>query len=244
MMTTSFQAAKIPLHFLLLDKISIFEQLQIEEALLRADKRNWCLINTGSPEAIVMGISGKPDLLIEDRVFQMKPVPVIKRFSGGGTVFIDHNTIFVTWICNSRELSIPCCPEKIHQWTIHFYQQAFPNLGMQLRENDYVLNEQKCGGNAQYLCKDRWLHHSSLLWDFDEENMRYLSMPPKMPVYRHRRPHKDFLCKLRDYFPEKGMLSARVRETLGHVFHVSEVELEEIQELLCGGHRQATQLLK
>ena len=37
----------------------ILQQLQLEEALLRADKANWCIINDGTPSpAIVMGISG------------------------------------------------------------------------------------------------------------------------------------------------------------------------------------------
>lgn len=27
-------------------------------------------------------------------------IPVLKRFSGGGTVIVDHNTVFTTFICN------------------------------------------------------------------------------------------------------------------------------------------------
>ena len=37
----------------------ILRQLQLEEALLRADAGNWFLLNDGTPEpAIVLGISG------------------------------------------------------------------------------------------------------------------------------------------------------------------------------------------
>lgn len=39
--------------------VPILRQLQLEEALLRADSANYCIINEGTPEpAIVMGISG------------------------------------------------------------------------------------------------------------------------------------------------------------------------------------------
>ena len=42
--------------------LSILQQLRLEEALLRADDRNWCILNDGAPPtappAIVMGISG------------------------------------------------------------------------------------------------------------------------------------------------------------------------------------------
>lgn len=37
----------------------ILQQLQLEEALLRADAGNWFLINDGTPDpAVVLGISG------------------------------------------------------------------------------------------------------------------------------------------------------------------------------------------
>ena len=35
------------------------------------------------------------------------------------------------------------------------------------------------GGNAQAITKGRWLHHTSFLWAFEPENMRYLRMPDK-----------------------------------------------------------------
>ena len=43
----------------------IYDQLLLEEALLRSDTRNWCIISEGSPPAIVMGISGKKHELID-----------------------------------------------------------------------------------------------------------------------------------------------------------------------------------
>jgi hypothetical protein len=42
-----------------LARFPILQQLQLEEALLRATKCNWFLINDGTPRhSIVMGISG------------------------------------------------------------------------------------------------------------------------------------------------------------------------------------------
>ena len=42
-----------------LQNFPILRQLLLEEALLRADSSNWCIINDGtSVPAIVMGISG------------------------------------------------------------------------------------------------------------------------------------------------------------------------------------------
>lgn len=42
-----------------LQNVPILRQLLLEEALLRVDSNNWCIVNDGtSVPAIVMGISG------------------------------------------------------------------------------------------------------------------------------------------------------------------------------------------
>ena len=78
-----------------LSGLSIFEQLQLEEALLRADSDNWCIINSGASPAIVLGISAKPEEHLDLKLVRQDNIPVIKRFSGGGTVYVDPNTLFV-----------------------------------------------------------------------------------------------------------------------------------------------------
>lgn len=183
-----------------LENTPIYQQLQIEEALLRTNQSNWCLINKGSPPAIVLGISGKTEEHLHREAVIKKEIPVFRRFSGGGTVIVDENTVFVTWIANSEESEVPCCPKKILDWTTNIYRSSFTNIDFQLSENDYTLGSLKCGGNAQYLCKGRWLHHTSFLWDYRDENMQLLKMPPKIPAYRENRPHHEFICRLKNYF--------------------------------------------
>lgn len=237
---TSRQAAKIPFSFIQCRQLPILDQLRLEEALLRADDRNWCLVNSGTAPAIVMGISGKPEKFIDPHVMARNPVPVIKRFSGGGTVYVDSDTHFVTWICNAAHVGVDCCPVKVHRWSVDFYKAALPMLDVDLRENDYVVGERKWGGNAQYLCKGRWLHHSSLLWDYNESEMQRLLMPSKMPAYRQQRSHTDFLCRLRDFLPSRKVLEDQIVNHIHDRFHVTSVSLEEAQALLQRPHRQGT----
>lgn len=226
-------------YLLQLKGLPIFEQLRIEEALLRCDTRNWCIINEGSPDAIVVGISGKPELLINQDFLKRQPVPVIRRFSGGGTVFVDSSTYFVTWICNSHDVEVPCYPEKIGGWTEQFYRQAFPTLEMSLRENDYVIGDRKFGGNAQYLRKDRWLHHTSLLWDYDQTKMNYLLFPHRTPRYREKRDHHQFLCRLNEYI-SKSDLELNIIETLHKKFEVRKKSLDCVMKLMELSHRKTT----
>ena len=64
------------INLLRLQGLPILQQLRLEEALLRADAGNWCILNDGSATtAVVLGISGCGALL-----------PGIKRLCAGPTV--------------------------------------------------------------------------------------------------------------------------------------------------------------
>lgn len=229
------------MNILKLTNVPILEQLRIEEALLRADQGNWCLINTGAPPAIVMGISGKPHLLLDLEKVRRDQVQVIKRFSGGGTVYIDPQTVFVTLICNVADFSICSQPKPILEWTEKLYQPLFK--GFSACENDYVFGKRKFGGNAQYLQKGRWLHHTSFLWDYDPAKMEYLLLPEKRPNYRQDRSHTDFLCTLRPQFPKRDELVDSLYKHIKAFFKGEEVSEVFIQEILTKPHRKSTILL-
>lgn len=231
------------MHYIRLEGWPIFKQLQLEEALMRADDRNWCIINQGSEASVVLGISGKPELLINDDCHQRDSVPLIRRFSGGGTVFVDHNTLFVTFICNSEEYGVPCFPKEVMGWTEKIYRPVFEGKNFQLRENDYVFGEKKFGGNAQYLQKKRWLHHSTLLWEFDSDKMNILKLPPKMPNYRKARSHSDFLCTLKEHFKDPEEVIDGIIKSLSRNNHIKSIGATEVESILNLPHRKATVLL-
>jgi lipoate-protein ligase A len=232
-----------PLRFLDLRGFSIFQQLQIEEALLRCDQDNWCLVNSGVSPAIILGISGKIDQLVNPEAMKASPLPLIRRFSGGGTVVVDENTLFVTFLCQNASLPVLPYPEKIMRWTEKIYSPLFQEMGFHLVENDYCLHDRKCGGNAQYITKDRCLHHSSFLWDFKKSRMDYLQLPSRRPDYRENRKHEDFLCCLKDVFPSKDLFIESLRERLAKVFIFEEAKAKDIESICLKEHRKATKKL-
>ncbi len=213
----------------------IFDQLCLEEALLRTDQRNWCVINQGSPPAIVMGISGKADQLVHAEA----PLPLIRRFSGGGTVVVDQGTLFFTLICNHTALVVEPYPEPILHWMAALYAPLF-QAGFALSENDFTLFGKKFAGHAQYLAKERWLHHTSLLHDYRTENMAYLLMPEKQPKYRQNRAHDDFVCRLKDFMPDPAALFDGLLEQLASHFTVIAAPQTYLQEILERECRTAT----
>lgn len=234
--------AKPQLNLLSLQQVPIFEQLQLEEALLRTTEANWCLINHGTPPAIVMGISGDLESLVHLEHWEKRRIPIIRRFSGGGTVVVDEETLLITLICSHSAIDILPFPEQILRWNAQLYAHALRDHPFAVRENDYVLGERKFGGNAQYLAKGRWLHHTSLLWKYQPEQMKLLKIPKKAPHYRQSRNHRDFLCCLADHIENKSQFLIDVKMQLAKTFELSETALETARQHLAKSHRQSTHL--
>ena len=233
----------LPLHLVNLKNLSILEQLQHEEALLRADQQNWCLINDGSLPAIVMGISCQFDQLVDYHKLLTIPLPVIRRFSGGGTVVVDQQTIFVTFIFNSKSVPVAPFPLPIMRWTEMIYRPLFKNFPFQLKENDYVIANKKIGGNAQSIIKNRWLHHSTFLFKYNPQLMNLLLQPSKAPPYRSNRKHEEFLATLSLYWQSIDQFKIELIDELKKNFLLEVVEEKKLQEILKLPHRRATTLL-
>lgn len=196
--------------------LPILQQLHLEERLLRTSSENWCIINDGTDRpAIVMGVSGKPAELLEIESVLCDQIPVIRRFTGGGTVVVDPGTVFVTFICNKDAVAgLQPYPKPIMSWSSLLYNKVFQGIGdFHLRENDYVFGNRKFGGNAQSIIKNRWIHHTSFLWDYEVRNMAYLKLPVRAPEYRLARGHLEFICGMKDYMSRSIFIDKTVEAT-------------------------------
>ena len=228
-------------HLLHLKQSPVLTQLQIEEALLRTDEDNWYILNEGSSPAIVMGISGRAEEVVDFQKREAAALPVIKRFSGGGTVVVDEGTLFATFICQKELHPFPPYPERILKWTEEFYKEVFSLPAFSLCENDYVLGGKKCGGNAQYIRKERCLHHTTFLFDYHLERMESLLYPKRVPAYRKGRSHTDFLCKLSWHFPSQAAIAQACIRELKRRFCVKPSSFEAVLKRIEGrSHRKAT----
>ncbi|KAI7842817.1 hypothetical protein COHA_003563 [Chlorella ohadii] len=214
----------------------ILRQLQLEEALLRATQHNWFVMNDGTPQpAIVLGVSGKPHQLVHLEAAAAHGVALIRRFTGGGTVVVDRDTLFTSLIMQHQSLpGVEPYPRPVMRYTEELYGTVFgPHGPFRLRENDYCFGDVKFGGNAQAITKDRWLHHTSLLWDFQEPRMALLKQPDRQPDYRQDRDHLEFVVRLKDRLPCRATLADQLcggLEAAG--FRLQESSLAEAEEAL------------
>ncbi|KAL9266904.1 Inactive lipoate--protein ligase 2-like protein [Drosera capensis] len=229
------------MNLLKLRRFPILDQLHLEERLLRTSSDNWCIVNDGTIHpTIVMGISGKASELLDVNSVLCDQIPVIRRFTGGGTVIVDDGTVFVTFICNKDAVpGLQPYPRPIMAWSSLIYDQVFKGVGnFRLRENvadisadmvvDYVFGDRKFGGNAQSITKGRWIHHTSFLWDYEVKNMSYLKVPTRAPKYRVARDHLEFICHMKDYIPRSAFIDGTVKATADH-FTVRTIPMEEME---------------
>jgi len=130
--------------------LSVLERLLLEECLLRHEQesdgqplRNWIVVGHHEPTrhrylqvpiprsanphhnpsaVIVMGIGGKPKELLDLDLVKGEQVMTLKRFTGGGTVVLDHDSIYTT-IIGRRPVM-----DKDRQETSETNERLYPNV--------------------------------------------------------------------------------------------------------------------
>lgn len=132
--------------------LSIFDQLCLEELLLRQTMNNYYLFNTESKSlktaSIVLGLSGNINDLVNIPLAKRDNIELIRRYTGGGTVIVDDDTVFSTFIMNTEHAGCKPYPRDIMTWSETIFHPIFSKFTdksspFALRENDYVLGDNK-----------------------------------------------------------------------------------------------------
>ena len=124
-------------------------------------------------------------------------VTVLRRFSGGGAVVLGHgclNYAVALSLVSRPELSDVAASFQV---VLHAIVSALDIPGLSIHGSDLTLNDRKVSGNAQRRGRRAFVHHGTLLYDFDPSlATRYLKEPARQPGYRASRHHAEFLGNL------------------------------------------------
>ena len=146
-----------------------FFNLAVEEILLKNSKDEYLILGINSPSVII----GKHQVThreINTEFITKNSIPVIRRISGGGTVYHDHGNLNFTFIRQS-ESGKQVDFRKYTQPVIDFLASE----GVDARfegKNDLKVDGLKISGNAEHVHRNRVLHHGTLLFSTSLEMMR------------------------------------------------------------------------
>jgi len=152
-----------------LDTTDPFFNLAIEEFLLKNTNEEYLILGINDP-SIIIGKHQSGHREVNTQFVREYKIPVIRRISGGGTVFHDHGNLNFSFIRNS-ESGKQVDFRKYTQPVIDFLKSMGVNVVFE-GKNDLKVNGLKISGNAEHINGSRVLHHGTLLFSTSLEMLR------------------------------------------------------------------------
>jgi lipoate-protein ligase A len=149
----------------------------------------------------VVGYSNRVATEVNVSACVAKGVPILRRFTGGGTVLQGPGCLNYALAVRHERLEIPVDLTASYRFVLgrhleyltHWSAKAIQIQGI----SDLVLEGRKFSGNAQHRKRLCSLFHGTFLLGFDLGLIETcLRMPSKEPAYRQGRSHEAFLCNL------------------------------------------------
>jgi lipoate-protein ligase A len=139
-----------------------YKNLALEEAFLKQENlKEDILYIYQNDNVVVVGRNQNAYAEIDHKFIKQNNIKLARRISGGGAVYQDMGNICFSFITkNNQKNSFTAFLGPI----IEFLQSI--KLDAQFKgRNDLIVNGYKISGNAQYIYKDRIVHHGTLLFD-------------------------------------------------------------------------------
>ncbi len=142
------------------------EALAFEETMFRNPPTDEDIVYVWrSKPAFIVGRNQNPFLEIDHDYAKTHDIPVLRRISGGGTIFMDEGTLNFTHITRDYK-------HKINDYR-YFLKPVIDTLGDMgvnttfVPKSHLMSGDKKISGNAQAFANHRLMHHGTLLFDTD-----------------------------------------------------------------------------
>ena len=146
-----------------------FFNLAVEDYLLHNRKEDFLILSVNDPCVII----GKHQVVhreVNTMFTEEKKIPVIRRISGGGTVFHDRGNLNFAFIKQSqagKQVDFRLYAQPV----IDFLSSIGLNVVFK-GKNDLTIDGLKISGNAEHIFRERVLHHGTLLFNASLDDMR------------------------------------------------------------------------
>jgi lipoate---protein ligase len=150
---------------------------------------------------VVVGYSNKILSEVNVTACEAKGIPILRRFSGGGTVLQGPGCLNYSLAVRNERMAIPADLTDSYRFVLARHMKVClsdRSGAVQIQGiSDLALDGRKFSGNAQHRKRLCSLFHGTFLLNFDITLIeKCLAMPSRQPDYRDGRSHEAFLCNL------------------------------------------------
>ena len=198
---------------------------------------------------ICLGIHDDLEWEIDQSYCDRTGLPILRRETGGGTVYLDDRQLFYQIVLRKDRRGLPLRRQKFYKQALAPAISVYQQLGMPVQYKkpaDLVCNGAKCSGNGAGDIGQGAAFVGNILFDFDYEAM---ANALKVPDEVYRRLLKESmqvnLCTLADYLrdlPSMDQVSAMLVQEFAKDFgELHQVSVDEaLQEKAEEYHKQLT----
>jgi lipoate---protein ligase len=170
---------------------------------------------------VVLGYSGRIAREVQLPYCARHCIPVLRRYSGGGTVAQGPGCLNFTLILQLRNSGPLQSIRGTNTYVLQRHKEVLESIvgtPVDIRgHSDLSLDGMKFSGNAQRRRERFLLFHGTFLLDFNISFIQHaLPLPSAQPSYRRNRSHEDFLTNLK--VPGRAL-----REAIRGAWHATEM---------------------
>ena len=166
-------------------------------------------------------------------------IKVARRISGGGTVFHDAGNVNFAYIKNvasPAEISFKIFTEPV--------VKALSKIGITATtsgRNDLLIGDLKISGNAEHIYKNRVLHHGTLLFNTDLQNLsQAIKVIPGKYQDKAVQSNRSRVTNISNYLKEKisveefirFLINVQLEDSSNSTMELSEKDVQIIQKLV------------
>lgn len=150
--------------------------LALEEYFFDHLDQNYFFLWRSEP-SVVIGHNQRAEEAVDLEFARSKEIKVVRRLSGGAAVYHDLGNINFTFIQNAEDPK--SIDKKKFMKPVIDVLKKFGVTAQIDGTTDLVVNGKKISGNAEYIHGNRILHHGTILYESDLENLsRSLKVKP------------------------------------------------------------------
>lgn len=210
-----------------------------EEYLLKNSTDDFFILYRNEP-SIIVGKHQNTVAEINHQFVKQKGLTVIRRLSGGGTVYHDLGNLNYSFITTGSEGNL-----------VNFKKHTQPiidvlnSLGIDARiggKNDIRVGDKKISGNAEHVYQNRVLHHGTLLFDSNLDNLNEaIQIEPKTYTDKAVKSIRSYVANISDYLNTHLTIDGFAQNTINHIkrtfsnalaYRLTEKEITSIDQLI------------